>query len=466
MGIPSGHPGAPSSHLGHLGAILVQSEAVPLLCIGHPEVEDLVALGVKRGPAVKLAAHVKSMMPAMVSEPAGAPALAGAVVAGAAGAVVAPPTAVAEEGMGVDAGLPGGGCPAAAESLEASALPADSVMVAQVPAAPSTAAMGAAPPTPLSGSPGGPLSASPGGPPDGAVGAAVQADAGGPAAPALEPGQQAATGVAQETSGPFTEQRILNYLHAGRSAKDLISAGADKAAVLLALQSDDTLCSEGNWSGQDRGFERIFSWAPAPNDRDDPISRDFVRGFKRAFVYALDWAGDKMMVSTRDEIPPCGSTIQRRRWRSVRGRESGWRCRRTRTTPPSWPRSPGAASSGYGFDTRSSEKYVFDVDLKRTASAMKEFLSLAWSPDSKHIALNNRADQVYILNLQTAGSLKLGASKDMQIEVNQMVWGPEGETLWVATGGIPGKIHVLPAPSLRTESSVAVVAHQDKPPSA
>jgi len=103
---------------------------------------------------------------------------------------------------------------------------------------------------------------------------------------------------------------------------------------------------------------------------------------------------------------------------------------------------------------------VFDVDLKRSASAMKEFLSLAWSPDSKHIALNNRADQVYILNLQTAGSLKLGASKDMQIEVNQMVWGPEGETLWVATGGIPGKIHVLPAPSLRTESSMSVVAHQ------
>jgi len=228
-------------------------EGVDGEALSMASVEDLVALGVKRGPAVKLAAHVKSMMPAMVSEPAGAPALAGAVVAGAAGAVVAPPTAVAEEGMGVDAGLPGGGCPAAAESLEASALPADSVMVAQVPAAPSTAAMGAAPPTPLSGSPGGPLSASPGGPPDGAVGAAVQADAGGPAAPALEPGQQAATGVAQETSGPFTEQRILNYLHAGRSAKDLISAGADKAAVLLALQSDDTLCSEGNWSGQAYG---------------------------------------------------------------------------------------------------------------------------------------------------------------------------------------------------------------------
>jgi len=209
---------------------------------------------------------------------------------------------------------------------------------------------------------------------------------------------------------------------------------------------------------QDRGFERIFSWAPAPNDRDDPISRDFVRGFKRAFVYALDWAGDKMMVSTREN--PAMRLYDPEKEMEERSWAGEWMALQTDPNNPSVVAAISWGGKFRVFDTRSSEKYVFDVDLKRSASAMKEFLSLAWSPDSKHIALNNRADQVYILNLQTAGSLKLGASKDMQIEVNQMVWGPEGETLWVATGGIPGKIHVLPAPSLRTESSVAVVAHQ------
>jgi THO complex subunit 3 len=132
-------------------------------------------------------------------------------------------------------------------------------------------------------------------------------------------------------------------------------------------------------------------------------------------------------------------------------------------TDPSNP-SVMAAISWTGkfrvFDVRSSSKHTLDVDLKRTSSAMKDFCFLAWSPDSKTIAVNNRADQVFLLNLQTAGSLRLGASKDMGIEVNQMVWGPEGETLWISTGGQPGKIHVYPAPSLKTESSMSVVAHQ------
>lgn len=209
---------------------------------------------------------------------------------------------------------------------------------------------------------------------------------------------------------------------------------------------------------QDRKLDRTFSWSPAPNDRDDPISRDFVRGFKRAYVYAMDWVGDKMMVSTREN--PAMRLYDPEKEMEERSWAGEWMALQTDPNNPNIVAAISWSGKFRVFDTRSSEKYVFDVDLKRSASAMKEFLSLAWSPDSKHIALNNRADQVYILNLQQAGSLKLGASKDMGIEVNQMVWGPEGETLWVATGGIPGKIHVLPAPSLRTDCSMSVVAHQ------
>merc|ERR1711920_391554 len=48
----------------------------------------------------------------------------------------------------------------------------------------------------------------------------------------------------------------------------------------------------------------------------------------------------------------------------------------------------------------------------------------------------------------------------MNYEMNQMAWSPDGDNLWVATGGTPGKIHVFPTPSLQTDATVAVVAHQ------
>jgi len=112
------------------------------------------------------------------------------------------------------------------------------------------------------------------------------------------------------------------------------------------------------------------------------------------------------------------------------------------------------------FDTRSTTASIFDVDLKKTSSAMKEFLFLCWSPDSKHIAVNNRSDQVYLLDLRQPGCLRLGKSKAMQHEVNQMVWPTDGDALWIATGGSPGKIHIFPAPGLQTDGATNVVAHQ------
>ncbi|CAJ1329429.1 unnamed protein product [Effrenium voratum] len=83
---------------------------------------------------------------------------------------------------------------------------------------------------------------------------------------------------------------------------------------------------------------------------------------------------------------------------------------------------------------------------------MRDFLYLCWSPDSKNIALSNRNDQIYMLSLKTAkgeNCLRLGSSKNMTTEVNQMVYSPNGESLWVASGGNPGKLQIFSSKSLQ-----------------
>lgn len=203
---------------------------------------------------------------------------------------------------------------------------------------------------------------------------------------------------------------------------------------------------------QDLAFDEKFQRLA-----DDHNSRDYLRRFPRQGVYAMDWAADKLLVATKDS--------QLRLVDPERGEEE-------RSWPGEWmstqvdPNNPhvAAAVSWSGkfrvFDTRSSDKAIFDVDLKKVSSAMKEFLVLCWSPDSKHIAVNNRQDQVYLLDLRHPGSLRLGASKNLQHEVNGMVWARDGDTLWVATGPSPGKIHVFPTLSLQSEGSAVLTAHQ------
>jgi len=205
------------------------------------------------------------------------------------------------------------------------------------------------------------------------------------------------------------------------------------------------------YAEQDLLFDKTFI------NSDDQISRDYLRGFKRCSTYGLDWAGDKLLLATKDN--------SLRLFDPERSEEE-------RSWPGEWmamqsdPNSPhlAAAVSWSGkfrvFDTRASALAIFDVDLKKSSSNMKEFLVLCWSPDSKHIAVNNRQDQIYLLDLRQPGSLRLGTSKNMPHEVNQMVWTTEGDSLWIATGGTPGKIHALPAPSLQNEGAAAVVAHQ------
>jgi len=90
---------------------------------------------------------------------------------------------------------------------------------------------------------------------------------------------------------------------------------------------------------------------------------------------------------------------------------------------------------------------------------MRDFLFLVWSPDSNQIAINNRSDQVFLVDVNKGVTL-LSEKSMHPLEVNQMAWSHEADTLWIGTGGSPGKIHILPTPSLTTETSACVVAHQ------
>eukprot|EP00408_Alexandrium_pacificum_P059546 CAMPEP_0171162268 /NCGR_PEP_ID=MMETSP0790-20130122/4501_1 /TAXON_ID=2925 /ORGANISM="Alexandrium catenella, Strain OF101" /LENGTH=361 /DNA_ID=CAMNT_0011626859 /DNA_START=29 /DNA_END=1114 /DNA_ORIENTATION=- len=202
---------------------------------------------------------------------------------------------------------------------------------------------------------------------------------------------------------------------------------------------------------QDLLFDKVFI------NSDDQISRDYLRGFKRCSTYGLDWAGDKLLVATKDNNLRLFDPERGEEERSWSGEWMACQC------DPNNPHIAAAVAwSGKFrvFDTRSASSAIFDVDLKKSAQNMKEFLTLCWSPDSKYIAVNNRSDQIYLLDLRQPGSLRLGPSKTIQHEINQMVWTVEGDALWIATCGTPGKIHIIPTPSLQNEGAAAVVAHQ------
>lgn len=206
------------------------------------------------------------------------------------------------------------------------------------------------------------------------------------------------------------------------------------------------------YADEERAYDRAIQKLDDAKD-----GRDYVRGFKRSNTYALDWSGDKILAATKDNslrLYDVEKGVEENCWAGE------WMAMQT---DPNNPFQCAAISWGGKFrvfDTRSSTNGVYDVNLQKTSPHMKDFLVLCWSPDSKHIAVNNRQDQVYLLDLRQAASLRLGASKTMQYETNQMVFSADGETLWQATGGSPGKITILPMPNLQNEGGSQLVAHQ------
>lgn len=210
---------------------------------------------------------------------------------------------------------------------------------------------------------------------------------------------------------------------------------------------------EPAFAEEEKAYDKAFG-------RLDDIKggRDYVRDFKRSNTYALDWSDDKILVATKDNslrLYDLERGVEENRW------EGEWMAMQTN---PNQHFQCAAISWGGKFrvfDTRSSQDgSVYDVDLKKTSPHMKDFLCLCWSPDSNFIAVNNRQDQVYLLDLRQNQSLHLGASKTMQHETNGMVFAADGESLWLATGGSPGKITILPMPNLQNEGGTQMVAHQ------
>lgn len=202
---------------------------------------------------------------------------------------------------------------------------------------------------------------------------------------------------------------------------------------------------------QEKNYDRAF------DKLDDNSGRDYVRNFRRSSTYALDWSGDKIVTATKDNyirLYDVERGVEEMAWAGE------WMAMQSDPNNPFMCAAVSWGGKFRVFDTRSQGGSVYDVDLKKTSAHMKDFLVLCWSPDSKHIAVNNRQDQVYILDLRMAQSLRLGASRTMQHETNQMVFSDGGETLWLATGGSPGKITILPMPQLQNENGSQLIAHQ------
>lgn len=224
------------------------------------------------------------------------------------------------------------------------------------------------------------------------------------------------------------------------------------ASALIAHVLDPLI--DPQFAEQDSLYDKAFG-----SGADLQSNHDYLRGYKRSPVDAMDWAGDKLLISGSKDATMRLFDVER--GEKERSWSGDWMALQTDPNQP-WLAAAVAWSGRFRvFDTRSSTSHVYDVDLKKSSGSLKEFLCLCWSPDSKHIAVSNRADQVYLLDLRVAAQLRLGASyTSHSAEVTQMAWSQEGDSLWLATGGSPGKLTVLPAPSLNADGAVSLLAHQ------
>lgn len=215
---------------------------------------------------------------------------------------------------------------------------------------------------------------------------------------------------------------------------------------------------EPDYASTDKLYERAFKRLS-----DDGKGRDYLRGYRKGTAYVLEWVGDKLLVSSSDRDSHRNNAL---RLYDVEHDEeessfSGeFMCMQADPGHPKVVAAAGWNGRFLVFDTRVEVKHIFDVDLKNVSSSMKEFLHMCWAPNSQYIALGNRQDGVFLLDLRQPGRLMTGQQRQMPYEVNQMVWSADGDALWIATGGSPGRVHIFPAPSLSTEGAATVVAHQ------
>lgn len=242
-----------------------------------------------------------------------------------------------------------------------------------------------------------------------------------------------------------------------------VDMDADDEVLQIGDMQDPWI--DPDFAEQNERMEKAFGIdGEGERDREvkPSVEKGAVEGFKRCSIYAMDWTGDKLLVAAKDgpgiRLQDVERGVEERTW------SGEWMSIRTDPNNPFVAAAVAWNGKFKLFDTRQASQSVFDVDLKKTSPSMRDFLYLSWSPDSKNIALSNRQklrnDQIYLLGLKKGESncLRLGSSKNMNMEVNQMVYSPSGDSLWVATGGNPGKLHIFPSDSLQKPER-SVTAH-------
>jgi len=203
---------------------------------------------------------------------------------------------------------------------------------------------------------------------------------------------------------------------------------------------------------QDIRFEKIF------DPHHDQVSRNHLSGYKRTEVDALDWAGDKLLIASHDHTVRLFDVERNEKERSWSG---DWMAMQCNPVDPHIAAAVAWNGKFRVFDTRSSSTVIHDTSLPKEFPNLKEFLCLAWSPDAKYVALSNRSDQVYTLDLRHGKNrLSMGGSAALQHEVNALTWSADGEHIWMACGSQPGRIQVHPA-ALPEEGVASLVAHNN-----
>lgn len=211
------------------------------------------------------------------------------------------------------------------------------------------------------------------------------------------------------------------------------------------------------YAEQDMLLDKLFNGSLGHQSQ---VKSDHLRGFRKAVTYALDWSSDKLVVATKEsglKLMDVASGYEERSW------SGEWMGIQVDPNNPNLAAGISWKGTLKIFDLRSdSNEGVFSADLKQINPAMKEFLVLCWSPDSKYISLATRADDIYMFGIRSDGreQLRLGGSRHSPYEVNQMVYSADGTSLWVSQGGTPGTILVLPTPSFSEEGSTHLVSHQ------
>merc|ERR1719277_791743 len=95
------------------------------------------------------------------------------------------------------------------------------------------------------------------------------------------------------------------------------------------------------------------------------VKKDYLRGFRRSSTYAIDWAGDKLLIATKDNALHLFDPERDEEENSWPGEWMSMQC------DPNHPHVAAVVSWNGKFkviDTRAGGSSVYDVDLKKSSA--------------------------------------------------------------------------------------------------